>query len=95
MPRKRKISDKPDQPVEGGNGVAGDDSAAPTPVRKKRAPRKATKSAALEATPPQISDEAIRLRAYFIAEERARRGMPADEHSDWLEARRQLMAELG
>jgi hypothetical protein len=35
------------------------------------------------------------MRAYFIAERRVQMGIPASEHDDWLEARRQLEAELG
>jgi hypothetical protein len=44
---------------------------------------------------PSLSEEAIRLRAYFISEERMRLGLPGDSQSDWLEARRQLLAEIG
>ena len=44
---------------------------------------------------PHVSDEAIRTRAYFIAEQRERMSLPGDADSDWLEARRQLLAELG
>jgi hypothetical protein len=41
------------------------------------------------------SDEAIRLRAYFISERRRRFALPGDAESDWLEARRQLLSETG
>jgi hypothetical protein len=41
------------------------------------------------------SDEAIRLRAYFISERRRRFGLPGDADSDWLEAKRQLLSETG
>jgi len=34
------------------------------------------------------SDEAIRIRAYFISERRRRFGLPGDADSDWLEAKR-------
>jgi hypothetical protein len=37
----------------------------------------------------------IRTRAYFIAERRHRLGLPGDASSDWLEAKRQLLSELG
>jgi len=59
--------------------------------RKKTASRK--KSGTQKAAPP-ISDEAIRTRAYFIAEQRERMSLPGDADSDWLEARRQLLTEL-
>jgi hypothetical protein len=41
------------------------------------------------------SDEQIRLRAYFISERRRRFALPGDAESDWLEARRQLLSEIG
>jgi hypothetical protein len=40
--------------------------------------------------PPQ---DAVRLRAYFISERRRRFALPGDAESDWLEAKRQLLAE--
>ena len=40
-----------------------------------------------------ISDEDIRLRAYFISEQRMQSGLPGDSAHDWLEARRQLQDE--
>lgn len=42
-----------------------------------------------------ISDDDIRLRAYFIAERRMRIGVPGDPTNDWLEAHRQLQEEAG
>jgi len=44
---------------------------------------------------PEPSDEAIRLRAYFISERRRRFALPGDAESDWLEAKRQLVSEAG
>ena len=84
--------------------IVGNGSAAQPTMKKKSAPRrkpvakKAVSNPAAEnvdAAQVQISDEAIRVRAYHIAEERVRRGLPGDENSDWLEARRQLIAERG
>jgi hypothetical protein len=40
-----------------------------------------------------ISDDDIRLRAYFIAEQRMQTGMPGDSTHDWWEAHRQLLEE--
>jgi Protein of unknown function (DUF2934) len=98
MPPKRKISEN--QNVSADGAAAGNGSAELPAAKRKRAPRRkptAKKTAAenVNTVAPQISDEAIRVRAYHIAEERVRRGLPGDENSDWLEARRQLMAELG
>ena len=41
------------------------------------------------------SDDAIRLRAYFISERRRRFALAGDADSDWLEAKRQLLFEAG
>jgi len=41
------------------------------------------------------TDEEIRMRAYFIAERRHRFDLPGDADSDWLEAKNQLLSELG
>lgn len=57
---------------------------APSGKRRQPAARKAPAESA-------ISDEEIRLRAYFIAEHRMQSGFPGDSESDWLEARRQLL----
>ncbi len=35
----------------------------------------------------------IQMRAYFISERRRRFDLPGDANSDWLEAKRQLLAE--
>ena len=37
--------------------------------------------------------EQISMRAYFISERRRRFDLPGDANSDWLEAKRQLLAE--
>ena len=36
----------------------------------------------------------IRIRAYYIAERRVKLGWPGDSHSDWIEAERQIRAEI-
>jgi hypothetical protein len=41
------------------------------------------------------SDDQIRMRAYFISERRRRFALPGDADSDWLEAMRQLLSEIG
>ncbi|MEO7168035.1 MAG: hypothetical protein ABI787_04230 [Spartobacteria bacterium] len=42
---------------------------------------------------PAFSDADVRMRAYFISEQRQQRGLPGDSAHDWLEALRQLQAE--
>ena len=45
---------------------------------------------AVSEAPPE---DAVRLRAYFISERRRRFALPGNTESDWLEAKRQLLAE--
>jgi Protein of unknown function (DUF2934) len=39
------------------------------------------------------TNEQIQMRAYFISERRRRFDLPGDANTDWLEAKRQLLAE--
>jgi len=95
MPRKAKETDKLKAP---GDETALNGNAAKPAAKKASSPRKkpaSRKDSAPKKAAPRISDEAIRTRAYFIAEYRERMSLPGDAGSDWLEARRQLLAELG
>jgi len=74
----------------------------PTASRKPRetSPRRGATTAKVSipldaAKIPDPSEEAIRLRAYFISERRRRFALPGDADSDWLEAKRQLLSEAG
>ena len=94
MPRKAKESDKSNAPAD---ETALNGHAAKPAAKKAGSPRKrpaSRKTSASKKGAPHVSDEAIRTRAYFIAEQRERMALPGDAHSDWLEARRQLLAEL-
>jgi hypothetical protein len=66
-------------------------------TRKTSAPAQATKSPthrkSSSVSPP--TDEEIQLRAYFISECRHRLDLAGDASSDWLEAKRQLLSEVG
>jgi hypothetical protein len=53
----------------------------------------ASPQADVTAVSEEPSDDAVRLRAYFISERRRRFALPGDAESDWLEAKRQLLAE--
>src|SRR5438105_14951776 len=71
---------------------------APAPAARKRKPAKAPEAGSAAAVGKGskravFSNDDIALRAYFIAEKRRNRGIPGDEHQDWLEAERQLRAE--
>jgi hypothetical protein len=68
-----------------------------TTSRKSREKSATTAKAPVPHEPATIvepSDEAIRLRAYFISERRRRFALPGDAESDWLEAKRQLLSEV-
>jgi hypothetical protein len=63
-------------------------------VKKASAPRKPRgKKASVSASHASVTDDQIRLRAYFISEWRAKNGIAGDSAHDWIEARRQLQAE--
>jgi hypothetical protein len=70
--------------------VPGSSSGKPA-VRRKTGAGKSAKPSGKSGM--SVSDDEIRLRAYFISEHRMRKGLPGDSGHDWLEARRQLMAE--
>jgi hypothetical protein len=108
VPKKKKIvQDKSETPAETGGSFKvkagkGNRARRATASRKPRetgARKSATIAKAsmpLEtAEIPEPSDEAIRLRAYFISERRRRFALPGDAESDWLEAKRQLLSEAG
>jgi hypothetical protein len=69
-------------------------TAAKQKTPKATASRPAEKPSPASA-PAEPSDEAIRLRAYFLAERRAKLSLPGDSAHDWIEARRQLIEEAG
>ncbi len=60
-------------------------------AKKPAAPRKAEAKKATKAK--SFTQDDIALRAYFVSEKRRAAGLPGDEHSDWIEAERQLLAE--
>ncbi|MDB6172912.1 MAG: hypothetical protein JWL59_2223 [Chthoniobacteraceae bacterium] len=64
---------------------------APEPVvRKAAAPRR--KPIAAPAAPISFQEE-VALRAYYLGEARRAKGLPGDEHHDWIEAERQIQSE--
>jgi Protein of unknown function (DUF2934) len=106
VPKKKKIvQDKNEMPpgiggsfkVKAGKGNRTRRATAGRKPRKTsaRGPAIAKASMPLDATAiAHPSDEAIRLRAYFISERRQRFALPGDAESDWLEAKRQLLSEV-
>jgi hypothetical protein len=108
VPKKKKIvQDKSETPSESGGSfkvkaTKGNRARRSSSNRKPRetgATKGATTiRASIPHEPAEIgepSDEAVRLRAYFISERRRRFALPGDAESDWLEAKRQLLFEAG
>jgi hypothetical protein len=108
VPKKKKIvQDKNETPpatggsfkVKAGKGNRSRRATASRKPRETSARKGATTATASMPREPagiaEPSDEAIRLRAYFISERRRRFALPGDAESDWLEAKRQLLSEAG
>ena len=109
MPKKKKTAEDVNQPSPESDGSAatkkGGKRQAPrraTAAKKPRNPKKAAEPPAQISVAPNAdvtpvsaepSEDAVRLRAYFIFERRRRFALPGDTESDWLEAKRQLLAE--
>jgi hypothetical protein len=66
-----------------------------SPAKKRPIKRSPKTARAGQTSITAPTDEDIRLRAYFIAERRHRLALPGDADSDWLEAKRQLLSEVG
>jgi hypothetical protein len=110
VPKKNKVVQNKNQtpPADGESPsevkVGKTSRARPATSRKSTPPRRKKSAPAQKArvamppgtgTTARPSDEEIRLRAYFISERRRRFALPGDADSDWLEARRQLLSEIG
>jgi hypothetical protein len=110
VPKKTKIAQSENQaPAEAAGSPAGMKISKTPRARRTATTRKASGPAAKKSsvartekvsmpaeagTMAEPSDDAIRLRAYFISERRRRFALPGDAESDWLEARRQLLFEI-
>jgi hypothetical protein len=111
VPKKPKIvQSKNPAPPEAGGSTAGMKIRKTPTVRRTSSARRTSGSAGKKSpaarkgkvsmpaeagTIAEPSDEQIRLRAYFISERRRRFALPGDAETDWLEAKRQLLSELG
>jgi len=107
VPKKKKIvQDKNETPSETGGSFKVKDGKG-NRARRATASRKPRETSARKvatvgkapspneaAENAEPSDEAIRLRAYFISERRRRFALPGDAESDWLESKRQLLSEV-
>ncbi len=90
---KRKMAKRPATPAPA--AVKEEKPLAKAAAKPAAAPKVMKKPAAPAAKPiVEIPTEVIALRAYFISEARQGAGQPGDSTTDWLEAERQLRAEL-
>ena len=69
------------------------ETAASSAIAVKRSTPKTTRRTAAKAKTPSFSREDVALRAYFIAENRQKHGLPGNTATDWIEAERQLAEE--
>jgi hypothetical protein len=65
----------------------------PTVSKKRAAEKRVSEAAPVYATALDPTSDQISMRAYFLSERRRRFDLPGDANSDWLEAKRQLLAE--
>jgi len=85
-------AEAPKAPGPNGDGAAG--APAKSAAKKKPASKGSkTSKTATKVKAVSFSTDDIALRAYFISEKRHRLGIHGDEHSDWVEAERQLRKE--
>jgi hypothetical protein len=111
VPKQTKIVQSKNQaPAEAGGSPAGMKIRKTPTARRTSTTRKTSGHAAKKSpvartekvsmpaeagTMAEPSDDAVRVRAYFISERRRRFALPGDAESDWLEAKRQLLFETG
>jgi len=110
VPKKPKIVQSKNQAPPEAGGSAAEMKIRKTPVRRTSTTRKTSGAAgkkspaartvkvstpAAAGTMTEPSDDAVRLRAYFISERRRRFALPGNAESDWVEAKRQLLSETG
>jgi len=99
---KRKMATRPpaEAPVKAKPAAKAPAKPAAKPAVKatRKAPEAVAVAEAATVTtvtaPAEIPTEIIALRAYYISEARQAAGLPGDSTTDWLEAERQIRAEL-
>lgn len=70
-------------------------TSAKSAAKKTGAKKAVKKSATVAKQPVEPTDDEIRIRAYFIAERRVQMSLGGDPNNDWIQAREELIAELG
>jgi hypothetical protein len=71
------------------------DSPRPKATKNKvtKKPKAGAPKRTVQSQPPPTPEQ-VRLRAYFISEQRRNAGITGDEHGDWLRAEKELRDEL-
>jgi hypothetical protein len=111
VPKKPKIVQSKNQAPPEAGGSPAEMKIRKTPVARRTSTTRKTSGAAAKKSPAagtvrvsmpaaagtmtEPSDDAVRLRAYFISERRRRFALPGNAESDWVEAKRQLLSETG
>jgi hypothetical protein len=108
VPKKTKIVQSKNQaPPAAAGGSPAEMKIRKTPATRRTSTTRKTSGATAKKSPAartipaeagtmtEPSDDAIRLRAYFISERRRRFALPGNAESDWVEAKRQLLSETG
>jgi hypothetical protein len=111
VPKKTKIVQSKNQAPPEAGGSPAELKIRKTPATRRTSTTRKTSGEAAKKSPAarvvkvsmpaeagtmtEPSDDAIRLRAYFISERRRRFALPGNAESDWVEAKRQLLSETG
>jgi hypothetical protein len=111
VPKKTKIVQNKNQAQPEAGGSPAEMKIRKTPATRRTSTTRKTSGSAGKKSPiagtlkismpaeagtmTEPSDDAIRLRAYFISERRRRFALPGNAESDWVEAKRQLLSETG
>jgi hypothetical protein len=111
VPKKTKIVQSENQAPPEAGGSPAEMKIRKTPATRRTSTTRKTSGAAAKksaaartvkvsmpaaaGTVTEPSDDAVRLRAYFISERRRRFALPGNAESDWVEAKRQLLSETG
>jgi len=111
VPKKTKIVQSKNQAPPEAGGSPAEMKVRKTPATRRTSTTRKTSGAAAKkslaartvkvsmpaaaGTITEPSEDAVRLRAYFISERRRRFALPGNAESDWVEAKRQLLSETG
>jgi hypothetical protein len=111
VPKKTKIVQSKNQAPPEAGGSPAEMKIRKTPAIRRTSTTRKTSGATAKKSPiarivkasipaeagtiTEPSDDAVRLRAYFISERRRRFALPGNAESDWVEAKRQLLFESG